>query len=62
MVYFFDFPKIGYFNFNIYWLSVFEFVSCIFALSIKNNGDHFFRLRTNSNPVGSEILILKQIL
>lgn len=35
MIYFFDFPKIGYFNFNIYWLSVFEFVSCIFALSIN---------------------------
>ena len=35
MIYFFDFPKIGYFNFNIYGLSAFEFVSCIFALSIN---------------------------
>lgn len=43
MVYFFDFPKIGYFNFNIYWLSAFEFISFIFALSIKNDGARLFQ-------------------
>ena len=35
MIYFCDFPKLGYFTINIYGLSAFEFVSCIFALSIN---------------------------